>query len=248
MSCVASAADYTICTIMPVFEGPSDVEESLFFPIPALQADTVQLEPRDGQDIKRLHSTTVEVTIGERNKTLLKAAEIRAQIMVTDARITIACSKYDKGGGWIGGVGAIALNAGSKMLAARRRRGKMLVGQIRYPWISAVYAQNKGGWLGSEVLRVFVEVDDVSMRLDLTLPKDVDATAVATELVRRAAAFRLRHEVALQPAERERLVQLAQLAPLVWRKENKEMVGVDLPTFWPVGSRSARIGLEAPPW
>jgi hypothetical protein len=236
---------YTVCAIVEVLEGKFGTEDSLILPVPGLESDTVLVEPRDGHDIRHILCNEVEVRGGSDNRRLFRAPEIRARLLLTDARITVACSKFDKGGGWVGGpVAMLALNAGSKLLAANRRRGKMLVGQIRYPWIDAVYAQNKSGWRGGEMMRVIVQSGGQAMRLELTFPKDVDATAVATELIRRAARFRLTHEPGLDQASRVRLTDLSNIAPLVWRKEDKKMVGHEFPSPWVAGEESARIGLS----
>lgn len=233
-----------ICGVREVVDSPFDPEDGFILPVPALQPDGVLLEPRDGADIRSAHANEVAVRAGERDTHLIRASDIRALVQITDARLTLGCSKYDKGGGWVGGpFTMIALNAGSKLLAARRRRGRMLVGQVRYPWIRAVYAQNKGGWAGVERLRVVVECADQLVRLELTFPKDVNATAIATELIHRAARFRLACEPELDAHERSELARLAEIAPLVWRKESKEMAGHEFPSHWPVGSRSAGFGL-----
>jgi hypothetical protein len=235
---------YTVCAIREVVEDELSMDEGLIFPIPAMDADTVMLEQRDGGDVQRVLCNEIEVTGGESNERLLRTADIRGQVLITDARLTVACSKFDKGGGWVGGpVAMIALNAGSKLLAAHRRRGKMLVGHVRYPWIRAVYAQNKGGWTGAETMRIIVKSGDEPMRLELTFPKDVDATAVATEVIRRAARFRLAHEPDLDANERTQLSELCNIPPLVWRRGDKNMVGHRFPTYWPAGPRSASFGL-----
>jgi hypothetical protein len=239
--------NYAVCAVRDVLDGPFGPEDGFFLPVPALEKDTVILESRDGTNVRRILCKGISVRAGEQHKRLLRATDIRAQVLVTDARITVACSKFDKGGGWWGiGAGAlvaIPLNAGSKALAARRRRGRMFVGQIRYPWISAVYAQNKGGLRGVEMLRVTVKSGGRSLWLDLTLPSDVDATAVAAELIRRTAQFRLAHERPMEDKERAALTELSNIPPLVWRRDEKKMVGHSFPTFWPVGDKSARFGL-----
>lgn len=217
----------------------------LMTPIPGAAPDTVVVEPRDGDRIQQLTCRDVEAKIAGAKKPFFKAPEIRCQVLVTDARIAFACSKYDKGGGWFGGPAAIALNAGSKVLAARRRRGRMMVGHVRYPWLSAVYARNRGGVLGSEMLRLAVRspLEEGTLLIDLELPKDVDAIAVATEVIRRAASFRLRCEPELTVEERDELAELAQLEGLTWKKGDKELAGVSFGSWWPIGEHSARLGL-----
>lgn len=247
----AGARAYTICAIREVADRPGEPEEGLFYPVGLEQRDSVALEARDGSNVKRLKCTAIEVAPVGGAKPLLRVKEISAQVLVTDARITVACTKYDKGGGWtgwgLGGVAvAVASNAASHALAARRRRGKMLVGQVRYPWINAVYAQNRVGFGGVEKLRVVASASGRGLlRVDLTLPKDVDACSVGTELIRRAAAFRLAHDAEpLADDEQRRLRELANVAPLKFVKGTGKMAGHEFPTCWPAGERSARFGLK----
>jgi hypothetical protein len=224
-----------------------DPELGLLAPVPqATGADAVHPEPLDGDRPMSFHCTALTLRMAGEDKPLLRMNDLRLRTTVTDGRITFACSKYDKGGGWFGGLSAIALNAGSMALAAHRRRGKMLVGHLRYPWLLAVYAQNRQGWLSSERLRIFFLDEGERMQLDLDLPKDVDATTVATELIHRAAAFRLAHEPELDDEERAKLGELAQLAPLVDPPGSSQMAGVEFPSAWSASERSARFGMGAP--
>lgn len=245
-----AARAYTICAIREIADAPGDIEEGLFYPVGLEQRDTVALEPRDGSNVKRLKCTAIAIAPVGGKQTLLRAKEVSAQVLLTDARLTVACTKYDKGGGWSGwGVGGLALamplNAASHALAARRRRGKMLVGQVRYPWIHAVYAQSRVGFGGTEKLRVVASASgSTRLRIDLTFPKDIDACAVGTELVRRAAAFRLAYDdQAFADDERRRLRELTEAAPLKFVKGSGQMAGHQFPTSWPAAERSARFGL-----
>lgn len=232
---------YTICTIREVIDPPPGPEHGLIFPVPSLQRDEVVREARDGRSVSTVIGKDVEVCEGSARNRLLKAPDIRVRIDITDARVTFACSKYDKGGGWIGDpVSMLALNTGSKLLAAARRRGKMLVGQVRYPWIVAVYAQNKT-WKHAEVLRLRCKSGDEYIWVDLEL-KGHDATVVAREIIHRAARFRLAHDPELSLEEQRELHELARLPPLVWRKEDGQMVGAEFSTFWPAGAHSAHFG------
>jgi hypothetical protein len=235
-----------VLAVRAVRERPLDaVRHGLLTPVPATKPDSIVLEPRDGSSVRRLYCNAVEFAVAGDKRPLMAAREIRGQLFLTDARLAVACTKYDKGGGWIGGVGALAANAGSKMLAAHRRRGKMLVGHIRYPWLSAVYARNRGGMLGTEQLRLVFRTPggDDPLVLNFDLPKDTDATAVAAEVVRRAATFRLANDPELSDSEREELKRHQALDRIVWRKGDKNLAGVRFTTWWPVGEHSARFGL-----
>lgn len=237
-----------ICAPRDVLEGHFGPEHGLLLPVPGFDTDSVLPEDRDGTDVRTTYCTAIELLAGASNRRVLRVSDIRARVGLTDARLTRACSKYDKGGGWVGDpVSMLALNAGSKLLAARRRRGRLLVGQVRYPWIGAVYAQNKSGWSGSEMLRVIVKSEGQPVRLDLTFPKDVDATVLATQLIRRAARFRLACEPGLEDEERTRLSELAEIAPLRWQPGSRQMAGQKFPSHWPAAERSARFGLGMSP-
>jgi hypothetical protein len=247
---------YTVCTIREVVEGiGADPEQSLIFPVPSTEPDSVVLELRDGTISSRALCSLIEVDLLDsslkRQKTLLKAPDISAQVQLTEARLTLACTKYQKGGGWYGDpLSMIVLNAGSKIRASVQRRGKMLVGQVRYPWVRAVYAQNKDGWRRAPVLRVIMNVPgDQAMRLDLTFPKHFQATSIATDLIRLAARYRLTHEFDLGDDERSKLEELAEIPPLVYQPGTGNMVGRRFPTYWNATPATARIGLavsEAP--
>ena len=108
----------------------------------------------------------------------------------------------------------IALNVASKARAAFRRRGKMLVGHVRYQWVEAVGGSRKMGFLDSEMLRLLVTTESGHGRvLDITLPNNVDSMAIASGIARRVACLRLASVVAGE-TERAELEQLAKAEAL----------------------------------
>ena len=112
-------------------------EAGLILPVPGPQANAIVLEARDGQNIQTLTARSAELT--HNGRTVFRVRDVRIDVYITDTRVALACSKYDKGGGWIGSpTGMILLNTVSKTRAALRRRGKMMVGQVRYPWVQRV--------------------------------------------------------------------------------------------------------------
>ena len=103
-------------------------------------------------------------------KMIFRCSKVRICVYITDARVAFACSKYDKGGGWIGTPGAmLVMNVASKSLAAVRRRGKMMVGQVRYPWIANVGSTGQQG-IGSEERLVFDGKSDRGVDLPASSP------------------------------------------------------------------------------
>jgi hypothetical protein len=130
--------------------------------------------------------------------------------VVTMSRIVFYCEKYTKGGGWRGfGVGGLlvagAANVVSHAAAASRRKGKILAGQIRYPWLNQVVATDTqaGGQL-----RLGMATNNLGHQQHLAVEMDTDrksnATATAQHIVRAAAYCRLTYGPAL-PQEHQAL-------------------------------------------
>jgi len=230
---------------------PGDVdliEEGLMQPVPALEANTIMLEERDGSDIRRIAAKGAWVELND--KRTARVSDVRIDVFITDARLALACTKYTKGGGWIGFGGggvitALALNAGSKALAARRRHGKMLVGQVRYPWLRSVGSSGKTGWGSEERIYLNTKASDTEVCLAVTLPKNVDSASVAAEVARRAARWRLAHEREFTDEQRSRLEELTTAEPLEPPK-GKIRFHV-FPNYWKVHEKSARFGLDGDP-
>jgi hypothetical protein len=226
--------------------GTTDLfEDGLLHPVPGDKANEILLEARDGNNVKVICAKRLKLKRGEHTE--LDLSDIRIDVYITDARVALACSKYDKGGGWSGfGAGAfvaVALNAGSKALATRRRRGKMLVGQVRYAWLAGSGSSSKTGWLSEEQLVLTARTEGGFSSLTLTLPKDVDAASVAAEVARRSASHRLSCEPTLADDERaslERLAGAERLGPAKGKIRNHVF-----PTSWHVGEKSARMSPRA---
>jgi len=189
--------------------------------------EIIAMDGFDGRNVMKVVATGVrvlEIRAGDL-KTLAQFREVKIDVYITDGRLALACEKYDKGGGWVGfgGAGllvAVTANAVSKARAASRRRGRILVGHIRYPWLKSVGASSKSGWASSEAIRLgYSEKGSgatVHKLLELTLPKNIDAALVAQEIVHRAAAYRLAYYPSMtaeQRAASTSLIQAPRLAP-----------------------------------
>lgn len=208
---------WTMLTIRPVGGGGDGV----LYPIPGEGPNSVEFDEHDGDVQGPVTATRIELSEsvdGGKRKQLLVAEKVKVSVYITDARLIVACSKYDKGGGWYGGVTALALNAGSKAMAAMRRHGKSLVGHIRYPWLSWTGYTTKAGFLSDESLRLSATVNDGASKhtlyLDLRLPKTTSAEKVAREITSRAARHRLA-TCDLEPKVRAEVEALVDPPPLV---------------------------------
>jgi len=175
--------------------------DGLLFPIPSSEVNGIELEPADGKNVMTAQVASISVNTGRENSRVVMVPDVKATLYVTDCRVALACTKFDKGGGYFGlGVGAVVAfgaNAVSKARAAGRRRGRSLVGQVRYPWLTAVGYSPKRGFTTREGLRLAVrdQERDLLVKLDLTFPKSVVAQTLALEIVRRASSYNLERVV-----------------------------------------------------
>lgn len=171
-------------------------EMGLLSPVPGIEKNAIVVEDRDGSNVQRLTASKVIFKVGAQTK--FKDRKVKIDLFVTDARFALDCSSYDKGGGHVffGGGGALLVGVGansvSKIRAKMRSRSRMLVGQVRYPWLRRVGSSPKTGFGTSEKLYFETSVKGGgTTTLTLYLPSNVSAAQVAAEVARRAARYRL---------------------------------------------------------
>ena len=148
---------YNVVTI----RSGDDIADDALYPVLSDEGAQylVRLTEADGTPLHfNASSLDIETVVDSKVTTVLSLNDVSIECLITDSRVALACQKYDKGGGWVGfGAGAVvalAANGISKALAARRRRGSALVGQVRYPWLAQVGGKTKQGWLSAEQLRI----------------------------------------------------------------------------------------------
>ena len=227
----------------------ADEDDGRLYPVIGADRDPVEVDELDG-DIQRVTGSGVEVKelVAGGWKTVGQFKGIKAEVLITESRLVVACDKYEKGGGWVGfGAGglavALAANGVSKARAARRRRGNMLVGHVRYAWLRCVGFKPKTGWASNEEVRlgVAVKTEDGTTRelfLDVTLPKNVDSSQVARVIVQRAARYRLAHTQIDADEERTQYEELAN-APSLSAAAPKKFALYQLPRYFYVSTASA---------
>src|SRR5580700_3868390 len=157
----------------------------------------IHLDPADGSSVQTLVAKAVLVHELTRTGLLPIAAtkDTHVDVFVTDCRVALACEKFVKGGGWIGlGPAGLAVamtaNAVSKARARARRKGKILVGQVRYPWVKQIGFRPKRALRNDGQIRLVIEDGTGSVTrsvaVDLGLPASVDAGDLALQILHRA--------------------------------------------------------------
>ncbi|OOP59412.1 hypothetical protein BMF89_20465 [Arthrobacter sp. SRS-W-1-2016] len=219
------------------------------FAYPSLSEDLKLVwDELDGDIIGPIHASAASVHLFDSNrKQFRKVAaveDVRIDCYITESRFAMICEKYDKGGGWIGGRAAVVLNAGSKILAANRRRGKALTGHLRYAWLSQILFQRKEGFRGMEALRLVYKSEGAKMYLQLTLDKSTDSAGVAHELMTRTVAYRKADTDEFESEEAEAFELLLSKGRVI--QENGKMGKYEIPTSWSAGA-GAQFAPAAPP-
>lgn len=222
----------------------AEFDDGALYPVLGDERNEIEFESWDGADVKTLHATSLTVSraIGSSLSREVGISDIKASVFVTDARVAVACTKYDKGGGWRGASLAVpVLNLASMARAAARRRGKMLVGHVRYPWLKAVGFTEKTGMTSSDGLRLVtvhkVDGNERTLYFDLGFPKGTDTAKLAHLISQRAARYRLGSGEPLKDEARVKFEELVSGHPL--RGEPKKYVHYSMPTYFFVAAGNA---------
>ncbi|MFT9116323.1 MAG: zinc ribbon domain-containing protein [Sporolactobacillus sp.] len=128
---------------------------------------------------------------------VMEASKLDIDLYVTDSRVALSCKKYKKGGGWYGtGIGgmvaALAIDAGSKIIAAATSKGKILLGQIRYEWIYFLGYSHRTGMSGHNAVQICYRDSQKNIWLIVLLLKNnADAAFLTNDILHRASKYRL---------------------------------------------------------
>jgi hypothetical protein len=173
------------------------------FPIyPTLNDDLLVMgEPLDGGfgETIQVSRVTVRRKVGNSYQTVMQTKDLSFQVWVTASRVVFYCKKFEKGGGWVGfGLGGLAVaivaNSVSAAVAANRRKGKALIGNIRYPWVSSVMFSPRSGYGSENDVRIaYVDgTEDSRPDCDITfsIERHRDANLLARHIADRVIAYR----------------------------------------------------------
>ncbi len=197
----------------------------------------------------------------------------RAAVYVTDSRVVLCCEELEKAftagsvalgliGLWSGPAAAIEVAAetidvgktvheakvdrdhrrAAGHTVARGRKGKVMVGQVRYEWIKRIGA-NVPAWGNRTVALEYADGETIkAVRLYLS-QLAVEPVVLAQDIVRRAAALRLRQNAGLTPDQRSILEQLINADIL--HPAPKKMAYYDLPASQVPRQSELHIDAEA---
>lgn len=226
----------------------ADHDDAAIFPVLGDDPSGVAAEPLDGEAPRRLVATAIAVdqSFPGGLTRLASVGGVRADVVVTDARVALTCGTARPGRRWPARRGtdflvAAGLQKGSATPGGESGPDGVLVAQVRYAWLRAVGTRPRSGRAGAEALRLRVtdEADHATRELflTLTLPKEVDGFGVAQEIAQRAARYRLTHTPVDSSRTRAVLEELTH-APLLTPAPTA-FAYYQLPTYYPVGAATA---------
>lgn len=228
-------------TLYPVLSTPDDI-----YPVETTQEDGQVTHFTAARALVQQSSTGGLTTV------IRLPSDIKWDVLITDTRVIVYCTKYDKGGRWTGiGAGAIfalAANAVSMARAAHRRKGKVLVAQVRYPWIATVGGSPREGWRSAENLRFKVDAEPGGqghrhLYLTLVLPRQLDAPSIAHEIGTRCARYRLANDTSMEDKARSTFQALAsgpKKTPVASQPGKPSWSWYEMPTSYRVNSVTAK--------
>ncbi|GHU64973.1 hypothetical protein AGMMS49983_11880 [Clostridia bacterium] len=123
--------------------------------------------------------------------------DIEITVFVTSSRIAFYCEKYDKGSTWwgIGGGAliALAITAASKAQAKKRTAGTVMVGHIRYEWLSSISCSRGEAWYDDNYIVLgYKDSNKVGWEVRLEFPrKKTNVNVIANQIVRKACFYKL---------------------------------------------------------
>jgi len=207
-------------TVLAVVDSSHD--DASLYPIKGDGEDSlIELESLDGPNCERLAVSGLELhqLIGGKLKQIARVGGIEAEMIISDARVAVACLNYNREGGV--GVGifvAAAINAARKARTARSEDPEILVGQVRYPWLWTIGCHASSGFgAGPGQIHLGLNVGSRKAPLPTLLTVSVkgeSAERVAREITRRAVAYRLTHEK-IEDDVRTKLEALLQKDPVI---------------------------------
>lgn len=201
---------------------PED-RDGLFYPVMGNGPAGVELEELDG-DVQQLRVSAMSLrqlkdAQGHTRDIMQPLRDRAIDLLVTDSRVAVACEDWAQSdthyiGFGLGASVATLNNKWNEMVAKRRARGTMLLGQVRHQWLRAVGFEPRKSLISPGKLRLVTSDRSNGSSsyffLDLETPKGVDTSEVAQAIAQRAAHYWLdQSEIELDDLTRERLDKLA---------------------------------------
>lgn len=232
---------YSLLAVRDVPDGAVHPDTGLLHPVPGRQPESVRREHLDGPGIVAYGARGISLRYTNGKRDLTASHDVTMRVFVTASRIALACSGYEQY--TFTGEQPRRLASSGALQAAGSHPGarpSMLVGQVRYQWLHAVYGERDAADERMR-LRLFVETAGRMLRADIWLDGVAESDPVVLDIARRSAEFRLERDARLTDVDRDDLARIAGLRSLVTPRSKKLLPGVGFPNHLPVSKSSARL-------
>jgi hypothetical protein len=172
----------------------------------------VAAEPADGTNMMSFSGSYAVVwDLQGRVRTKLAETFGPTSGFVSDCRVGVSCENFTKDSAWVGaGPGAVIAAGAMAVSAAKgrgRRKGKIMVGHLRYEWITRI-----GASPGKHLSLGYV-ANGVPKAMEMYVNGGI-SVIMAQDLARRVAVSRLKENPGLPAEQRSFLEKLREAGPL----------------------------------
>jgi hypothetical protein len=203
----------------------------------------------DDGDVRYVGATafTLWQLKGKGGTKIADVGPVPVDIQVTDSRIAVSCKKWNKSGR-AGGAGLGLLIAEAQVVAgnavqAHLRRRTLLVGHLRYNWLSSVTCK-RASLLIPAKLRVVCHdglgTNTSVKALDLLLRRGIDARELLDDIAARAAKFWLQLNEEIPSDLHEQFLALAERSAAPTSTGKGHVYSYTMPKFDKVSFETVR--------
>lgn len=155
----------------------------------------VVFESWDGRRIHRYLADSIHLykipASGKQSYEVLFYDNVETEFFVTDSRVLLRIEKSQESHHVDDTMAAVFSNARSS-IPAYRRNEMVLMGMIRYEWVSQISFRPKAGFLTYETVRVYYKDEQKSLWfLDVVFKRAADARYIANDILHRMCVYRL---------------------------------------------------------
>ena len=183
---------FNILAIVPEYAAA----EPGLYPLPGGTITSITPEPLDGPVVRLSADRLAVIELGARGeRELVKLGRISADVLVTDQRVAVASKSFRRLVGR-GQLRPLTHDSADTRGLRRGRRRRLLLGHVRYQWLSAIAFKTSSARGRIERVRLVLcnGSKDVSQPLALDIDlSDALAREIAQHIARRAARFCLAH-------------------------------------------------------
>ena len=153
-------------------------------------------EPWDGNRIRRYFAEGIYLNRrapgAQEEREILFYAQTPVEFLISDSRVMLRIERYKECYHHDDTMAAV-LRGGMEKIPAYRRDELILMGMIRYEWLSQISYEQKVSFSTQETVRLYYkDQNEFTWFLDVVFGKESDAEYLANEILHRACGYRMK--------------------------------------------------------